>query len=329
MRILGRIAIGVGVVLTALVAAATVLTVSLVLDATRTERPVGFQMVTAPDPQGRPLQVAVWYPTSSRPGLHFVRSGPEIVAANGTVAGRGLPLIVISRGGGEPLSGRVDGAMALASAGFVAAVVIHADDQSIDRRYVAMPHWLAERPREIHLALQYLLNDWPAHAQLDARRVGIFGYSDGGLAALIALGGVPNAARLASDWPQPPGATRAIPASVWVHDPTIKAAVLAAPAADDLFMPDGLSRVTVPVQLWNGTIDRIEPYPKNAALLLTLLPKRPELHLIPGAGHFTFISPCPHVLRWLSFCAETGGFDRVAFHRDFNRSVIEFYQRNL
>ena len=326
MRILGRIAIGVGVALTALVAAATV---SIVLDATRPEHPVGFQMLTAPNPQGRPLQVAVWYPTSSRPGLHFVQSAPEIVAANGTVAGRGLPLIVISPGGGEPLPGRVDGAMALASAGFVAAVVIHADDRSIDRRYVAMPHWLADRPREIHLALQYLLNDWPAHGQLDASRVGIFGYSDGGLAALIALGGVPNAAQLASRSPQPPGAASVIPASVWVHDPTIKAAVLAAPAADAIFMPDGLSRVTAPVQLWNGTIDRIEPYPQNAALLLTLLPKRPELHLIPGAGHFTFISPCPHVLRWLSFCAETGGFDRVAFHRDFNRSVIAFYQRNL
>ena len=48
------------------------------------------------------LQVAIWYPTDSRPGLHFTQAGVQIVAAKGSVAGRGLPLIVISHRGGEP-----------------------------------------------------------------------------------------------------------------------------------------------------------------------------------------------------------------------------------
>jgi predicted dienelactone hydrolase len=64
-------------------------------------------------------------------------------------------------------------------------------------------------------------------------------------------------------------------------------------------------------------------------LLRGLLPKPPDFHLIPGAGHYTFLSPCPLVLRWAWFCKETGSFDRAAFHRDFDQSVIEFYQRNL
>lgn len=312
-----------------LVIVAVAITTSLYIDAARPEHRVGFQMVTVHNPDGKPLQVAIWYPTTSQPGFRLIGHVPQVLATNGTVAGHALPLIVISHGGGEPLAGRADTALALAAAGFVAAVVMHADDETIDHRYVAMPRWLADRPHEIHLTLQYMLNDWSAHGQLDTARVGVFGYSDGELAALISIGGIPNSGQIAAHWKQDSVPGRAIPATVWNHDPIIKAAVLAAPAADYLFESGGLSRVTAPVQLWNGTIDRIEPYEKNAALLRHLLPRPPELHLVSGAGHFTFVSPCPAVIRWAWFCTETGGFDRAAFHRKFNQSVIDFYRRNL
>lgn len=326
MKILLRVVVGFLLTLALLVGA---ITISLFVVAARPKHWVGFQMITVRNPQGKPLQVAIWYPTDSQPGFRLIGFLPQMLATNGTAAGRDLPLIVISHGGGEPLAGRADTALALASAGFVAAAVTHTEDETMDHRYVAMPHWLTDRPREIHLTLEYMLNDWPAHGQLNSARVGMFGYSNGGLTALISLGGVPNSAQIAAHWAQPRIPGLAIPVTAWVHDPAIKAAVLAAPAADYLFEPMGLSRVTAPVQVWNGTIDRIEPYEKNAALLLGLLPKPPDLHLIPGAGHFTFLPPCPLLLRWAWFCKETGSFDRAAFHRDFNQSVIEFYQRNL
>ena len=326
MKLLRRI--GISSLLTLALLAVAVAT-SLFVDAARPKHRVGFQTVTIRNPQGKPLQVAIWYPTDSQPGFRLIEFVPQMLATNGTVAGRDLPLILISHGGGEPIAGRADTALALASAGFVAAAVTHTDDEAMDHRYVEMPRWLTDRPREIHVTLEYMLNGWPAHGQLDPARLGIFGYSDGGLTALISLGGVPNSAQIAAHWAQPRVPGPAIPVTAWVHDPTIKAAVLAAPAADYLFKPDGLSRVTAPVQLWNGTIDRIEPYEKNAALLRSLLSKPPELHLIMGAGHFTFLSPCPFVIRWGWFCRETGSLDRAAFHREFNQSVVEFYQRNL
>jgi predicted dienelactone hydrolase len=326
MKILLRVVVGFLLTLALLVGA---ITTSLFVDAARPEHRVGFQMVSVSNPQGKPLKVAIWYPTDSQPGFRLVEFMPQMLATNGAVAGRDLPLIVISHGAGEPIAGRADTALALASSGFVAAAVAHTDDKTIDNRYVAMPHWLTDRPREIHLTLEYMLNDWPSHGQLNPARVGMFGYSNGGLTALISLGGVPNSAQIAAHWAQPRIPGRAIPATAWVHDPAIKAAVLAAPAVDYLFEPMGLSRVTAPMQVWNGTVDRIEPYEKNAALLHGLLPKPPDVHLIPDAGHFTFLSPCPSVLQWAWFCKETGSFDRVAFHREFNQSVIEFYQRNL
>jgi predicted dienelactone hydrolase len=302
---------------------------SVYFDAARPEHRVGFQMVTVHNPNGKPLQVAIWYPTTSRSGFRLIDHVPQILATNGTVAGHALPLIVISHGAGEPLGGRADTALALAAAGYVAAAVRHTDDESMDDRHITMPRWLTDRPREIHTTLEYMLNEWPAHGQLDPKRVGMFGYSNGGLTALISVGGVPNTAQITAHWKQHHVPGRAIPLTAWTHDPIIKAVVLAAPAADYLFEPNGLSRVTAPVQLWNGTIDRIEPYEKNAALLRHLLPKPPELHLVAGAGHFTFVSPCPHVIRWAWFCAETGSFDRAAFHREFNQSVIDFYRRSL
>ena len=326
MKILRNIGIG---VLATLALAVVAIGISLYVGAARSEHPVGFQTVALRSPRGKLFHVAIWYPTGSRPGFRLVQFVPKMLAGDGTVAGRDLPLIVISPGGGEPLAGRAETALALASAGFVAAVVDHADDETMDHRYLTMPRWLTDRPSEIHLALAYLLNDWPAHTRLDRARVGMFGYSNGGLTALISLGGVPNGAQIAAHWRQPPVPGPAIPVTAWVHEPAIRAAVLAAPAADYLFEPDGLSRVTAPVQLWNGTRDRIEPYEKNAALLGALLPKPPELHLIPGAGHFTFLPPCPLVIRWASLCTEKGGVDRAAFHRDFNQSIVEFYRRNL
>jgi predicted nucleic acid-binding protein len=38
-----------------------------------------------------------------------------------------------------------------------------------------LPHWLTDRPREIHLTLEYMLDDWPAHGQLNSARVGVYG----------------------------------------------------------------------------------------------------------------------------------------------------------
>jgi hypothetical protein len=84
MRTLRRIGISLALTMTVLMIAAGA---SFLLSADRPEHPVGFQIVAVPNRPSKPLQVAVWYPTGARPGLHFVQFAPQIVAANGTVAG--------------------------------------------------------------------------------------------------------------------------------------------------------------------------------------------------------------------------------------------------
>ena len=96
-----------------------------------------------------------------------------------------------------------------------------------------------------------------------------------------------------------------------------------------MFEPTGLSRVTAAVQLWSGTLDPIVPYETGAAVVRRLLPEPPEYHAVTGAGHLTFLAPCPSLMRLLPFCRDVGGFDRAAFHRNFNRSVIAFFQQHM
>lgn len=310
---------------------------SLRMGAATPLHPVGFTQVTVRDPDDKPLDVGIWYPTHSPAGLNLIGFSMQRVASNGTVAGRGLPLIVISHGNGGLLSSHSDTALALASAGFVVAAVTHTGDNAEDQRYVGTPRWLIDRQRHIHLVLDYMLDAWPAHRQIDPARVGMFGFSAGGFTALVSIGGVPDLAQIGTHckahpefactlWKQLP--TKSIPDSEWVHDARIKAAVIAAPGYGFAFEPDGLSHVKASVQLWNGTNDKNVPYATNEAAVRKLLPAPADYHAVPDAGHFSFLAPCPSWLP-LPICKDANGFDRVAFHRDFNRAVVAFFQSKL
>jgi predicted dienelactone hydrolase len=310
---------------------------TLYLNTATPEHPVGFAQIAVKDREDKPLQVDLWYPTDSQPGLSLIGFSAQKVATNGAVAGRGLPLVAISHGNRGLASSHSDTALALASAGFVVAAVTHTGDNARDDSYVGTPRWLIDRPRHIHAVLDYMLNEWPSHGQIDAAKVGVFGFSAGGFAALVSIGGVPDLAQLARHctaqpefacglWKELPSAPA--PEATWVHDPRIKAAVIAAPGYGFAFESDGLRQVTAAVQLWNGVDDRNVPYETNGAVVRRLLPTAPEYHAVPGAAHFSFVAPCPG---WLFpvICQDAKGFDRAAFHRDFNDAVVAFFQQQF
>jgi predicted dienelactone hydrolase len=298
---------------------------------------VGYAQVAIADAPERPLEIGVWYPTDAEPGLRLIGLSAQRVASDGAVRGDKLPLVIISHGNGALLSSHSDTALALASAGFVAAAVSHTGDNARDDRYAGQPRELLERPRHIHRALDYLLHEWPAHTQLDPTRVGMFGFSAGAFTGLVVAGGVPDLARIAAHcraqpefictlWQELPATSP--PPSAWVHDSRIKALVAAAPGYGFAFEPDGLAAVTIPVQLLLGTADRRVPFVTNLAVIRRLLPNAPEYRQVPDAGHFAFLAPCPG---WLfpTFCKDAGGFDRKAFHRELNERVVAFFRAHL
>jgi predicted dienelactone hydrolase len=138
---------------------------------------VGFQRVAAPDPADQPLEVGIWYPSDAPTSPQPLGFFSQTVAVDGPVAGRGLPLILISHGTGGSLAAHYDTALALAKAGFVVAAVTHTGDNVRDQSKMAQ---MVDRPRHVSRMLDYMLAAWPASDRLDPTRVGIFGFSSGG-----------------------------------------------------------------------------------------------------------------------------------------------------
>ena len=303
----------------------------------RTSHPVGFQLVSVGDPKGPPLKVGVWYPANASPRLMLLGMILQYVASDAPVTGEKLPLVVISHGIAGSMASHADTALALANAGFVVAAPLHTGDNYADQHEIGRPNWFADRSRHVHLTIDYLLKSWRDHGRIDADRIGIFGFSAGGTTALIAIGGEPDAASIESHCAKAPefacqlfrSKKAALPSpDAFVRDPRIKAAVIIAPGAGFAFVPDGLMDVNVPVQLWNGAIDRSVPLDTNAKPVREALGSKAEFHLVPNAGHFAFMIPCgpfgPAVL-----CKDAAGFDRKTFHEAFNVEVVAFFKTNL
>ena len=256
---------------TALFAAALLSAAPIRAEATK----VGFSGAEDRQWAEKPLVVGVWYPTAApaeepsarrlcpdrRPGRRRRRRA--------AAADRDVPWQPAA------LQNHYDTAIALAKAGFVAAAVSHTGDTHDDQSRAV---FVMDRPQHIHRLIDYMLSEWPDHARIDAGRVGMFGFSIGGFTALVAVGGVPDlslyrsprprASRLFTMHRSSSAAARArdvrdasleIPASTWVHDSRIKAAVVAAPALGYTFGREGLKDVTVPVQLWRAADDHILP----------------------------------------------------------------------
>lgn len=293
---------------------------------------------TAPDPEDKPLEVRIWYPASM--------VGEE-------AAGATHPLIVISHGTGGSLTGHSDTAIALASTGYVVAAMNHTGDNYRDGSYVGEGRHLIGRPRHVDRVIDYMLEKWPHHARIDPVRIGLLGHSAGGFTALVVAGGQPDMTRGPERCRKRPDAwdcqyvkkhgldlekTVPPPDNAWVHDARVKSAVIAAPAVGYAFEPDRLGDVTIPVQLWEAGKDQVVE--DSPSIVGRLLPEGIAEHrVIPGAGHFSFLSPCTIGMRAVitvmglfgtpDICKDPEDFDRAQFHKRFNRDVIAFFDRTL
>ncbi|WP_165185327.1 alpha/beta hydrolase family protein [Caulobacter soli] len=300
----------------------------------------GFTVVQAADPQGgAPITVGVWYPTDAPARPMPLGIADQVAAPGAPLVGDHLPLIVMSHGNGGFFGGHADTAQALAEAGFVVAALTHTGDNYADQSRATD---MANRPRQLSAVIDYMLKASPMHGAIDADRVGAFGFSSGGFTVLVAAGAEPDLSTVAPHCKAHPDffdckLTAAHPPSAeamkaaWTHDARIKAVVSAAPAMGYSFSKAGLAKVSVPLQLWRAEDDQILPDPFYASAVRANLPKAPDWHVVPGAGHFDFLTPCNDKGRATAaaICASAPGFDRAAFHKDFDAKVVGFFKANL
>ncbi len=303
---------------------------------------IGFERVMVADPDGPALEVGIWYPSNAAAVSQPLGLFHQTVAAGGAVAGRALPLIVMSHGTGGSFEGHYDTALALAEAGFVVAAVTHTGDNYRDQSQFAR---VENRPRHIKILIDYMLQSWRHHDVVAPKRIGMFGFSAGGFTTLVAIGATPDlsgtgtyCAAHPDEWACREIAERHVDLAAerqtpqtWVHDPRIAAAVVAAPAIGYSFSPQGLADVKVPVQLWRGDSDEVLPHPRHAQNVYDGLAVKPDYHIVPNAGHFAFLAPCSASLAAMvpEICHDPEGFDRTAFHREFNPAVVAFFKAHL
>ncbi|MCV2369796.1 alpha/beta hydrolase family protein [Roseateles oligotrophus] len=318
------------------------------LTAIDSEHPVGFQLSQASGPDGKVFPIGVWYPTESRAwpttpiGMTVMK-----VAAGAPIAGQRLPLVLISHGNGAGIPAHADLAMAMASAGYIVAAPMHGGDNFADQSAVGKPAWLSGRGQELKATLDHMLQRWPARAQIDPARVGAYGFSAGGFTVMSVIGAMPDlrliakhcsaaaefACKLLAHSKSPLlSADTATMGESFVSDARIKVAAVAAPGLSFAFGAEGLAQVRVPVQLWSGDGDEIVPFATNGQAIQAALGAKLELHKVPGAGHFSFLAPCSGLAKLLAppqLCEDAGQFDRKAFHRDMNASVVNFFDAQM
>ena len=299
----------------------------------------GFQQGVAADPDGKPLVVGIWYP--SQAAAKPVSLGPTTmtVAFNAPVNGKALPMVVMSHGTGGSLLGHFDTGIALADAGYVVVAMNHTGDNYADQSRSAD---IMDRPRQVSRVIDHMLSTWEGHEAIDPKRIGMFGFSSGGFTALASIGGIADFSKIGPMCRQYPAdfacqliaksqTPVVVPAPTVVTDARIKAAVVAAPALGFTFSPDGLKNVKVPVQLWRAENDVVVPHPRYAESVRLAMPEAPEYHVVPNAGHYDFLAPCSDALTSMApvICTSSPGFDRAAFHADFNSVVVKFFKNTL
>lgn len=302
---------------------------------------VGFHRLVFLDPLDKqPMEAIAFYP-SNAPEHSTTLDGYKVEATEeADVAIGRFPMLMVSHGNyGTPLALR-DVATSLARQGFVVVAVIHPGDNYRDHSRTGKVSNLYGRPMQISAAITASLADPMLSAYVDAKRVGVVGYSAGGETALILAGAQPDFERLRNYCRRYPSDDDActtggelVPDRADLKpmaDPRVHALVLMAPLAL-MFGRHGLAEVHVPVLLYSGAADQLLLVEQNAGALARKLPQTPSYHLLDGAGHFVFMAPCDDEERVASpgLCTDARGVDRVGIHRDMNAEAARFFATTL
>jgi predicted dienelactone hydrolase len=263
------------------------------------------------------------------------------VASNAPPADGKFGLIVISHGAGGLALNHRDLAMALAAHGYVVAAPTHPRGKDKDISGVSV--WVG-RPKQVSRVIETLLDDAELGAHIRRDRIGVVGHSNGGYTALAVAGAKPSPAASVAHCRQHPDdsrfcseggaatreATRKVGDIPDVRDPRVRAIVVMAPNAAP-FTDDALARVAVPVRVYGAERDDLTLVRYHAERVARALSPQAEYVLVKRAGHFSFVTSFPGLLRLLAGEAaqDPEGLDRDTMHELMNSEIVGFFDRKL
>jgi predicted dienelactone hydrolase len=290
--------------------------------------PVGKRTMQADGGQKFPM--ALWYPARA-PG------------DNAALAAGRFPLLLFSHGSGGSERNQRGWAEHLARHGYVVVAPRHWGDSYDQPQGRGSDVQLIGRPLQAQAALDTVLADPLLAGAIDARRIGMLGFSAGGYTTLVMAGARPDFGRwhahcklhAAQDdefcptlvWRMLPRITR----KDWrvPNETRIKAAVVMAPAAI-LFDRAGLAGVKIPIRIYGARDDKHVQNIWNATKVAAALPTPVPLNLVPG-GHYVFLAPCTAELRAEAphLCIDAPGVERAAILRRIADELLTFFNATL
>ncbi|MGK0684019.1 alpha/beta hydrolase family protein [Serratia marcescens] len=297
---------------------------------------VGFRRLAVIDPVAKKPMEAVWFYPGNMSGNTVSNFGPYHVSARNAVKieqGR-YPLIVISHGNAGSLWSHHDLATSLARQGNIVITLSHPGDNYKDQSGAGAASTLYGRPLQISAAITAALSTPDIRQHIDADKIAFIGFSSGGQTGLLLAGGKIDPSRYASYCENHQAEVLCLakghikndsPALAPESDPRIKAWVLMAPVSAP-FATESLKTFTKPTLIFVDDKDEELSWRENAGELAKTLPAKPQLKVIPGAGHFVFLAPCSTELRAAApaLCEDPPGVDRVAVHNMVENDITRF-----
>ncbi len=261
----------------------------------------------------RPIRVLIWYPSNSGGVKEKDQNGGSLITLlrNGKISHRSAryPLIIISHGATQHASSMYWLGSFLALHDYIAAAVDH-NGTPKEERQVGGPLTLTdfclwERPKDLSIALNYILADPVLGKRINNNSIGAAGFSAGGATVIWTAGARLNLDSLEKYGdPPPPQMVKQVNEYIKLSktdkivkesfsragnsykDKRIKAVFALAPAIGAGFTKKGLSSVNVPVMIIVGKKDLVAPPAKNADRYARYIANS-KLITLPGeAGHF-------------------------------------------
>jgi predicted dienelactone hydrolase len=99
----------------------------------------------------------------------------------------------------------------------------------------------------------------------------------------------------------------------------------------ELFSPETLSRISIPVEIVAGASDPVAPPATNARYLAAHIPHA-KLTIYPGGvAHYTFLDTCTAAGKKQSpdFCVDRPGVNRDAIHTETALKAVTFFDKYL
>jgi predicted dienelactone hydrolase len=308
------------------------------------------------------VRVTVWYPAAADAKEERIDIGPpgNPLFSVGAVAqgaqffdAKARPVILLSHGFGGTARIMAWFAIPLARAGYVVISVDHPGNNGLDKMTLAGAVLSWDRAQDLRAALDAAKADPAVGPHLDVRRLGVAGFSAGGFTTLVSAGAKVDMNRFRAFCGAHPDDGVCMPQKEFAFSqedarkalaspelapeaarsgddhsiPGVRAAFAIAPAIVQALPPEGLARMKVPVAIILGDADPVAPPDTNGLVAAKAIPHA-ELKVLPGVGHYDFLSTCTAVGR-ASVPICTAKVDQDQTHQAAIDMARGFFERTL